>query len=294
MTLSTAGYTVGSNRPLNHARILWQFLTGTVTADGANGALAQNDITSQRWTGPSGVANWTLACSADAGVDMVLLAAHNLAGGTVRVFTPNATFDDWTQRTNTLIDDNSTIAILLNNAGTPWPVVLVGDALLLEDSDTFLLEDGDTLALEGGWTPVFGLRVQVETANGAQIGIIRAGVALQMERPFYAGHGPLNWSRVTEAEPSVTEGGQWVSQIVRRISQAATYSWQNLTQAWYAANFEPFARTLPQRPFGIVGNPLRLVDADVGWCFTKTDPRPQLMGVRDQIQVDLPVTGYAG
>lgn len=294
MTLSTVGYTLGTNLPLTHARILWNHLTGPVTADGTNGDLAANDFTAQRWNAPAGVASWTLAANDDAGVDTVFIAAHNLAGGTVRVFTPNTAFDAWVERVSVAPADNSTIAILFNRASGPRPIVLVGDTILLEDGDTLLLEDDDTAVMEGGWTTVSGLRIEVETATGAQIGIIRAGVALQMERPFYGGHGPLNWNRATEGEPQMTEGGQWVGQIVRRISQRATYEWAHLTQAWYDANFEPFARTLPSRPFGIVGNPDRLAAADVGWCWTGQDVSPQLMGIRDLVSVSLPVTGYAG
>ncbi len=50
MTISTASYTVSMNEPLNHARILYAPLGGTVTADGSNGAYAQNDYTMQRWS----------------------------------------------------------------------------------------------------------------------------------------------------------------------------------------------------------------------------------------------------
>lgn len=265
MTLSTSGYTIGANRPLNHARILWNMIGGAVTADGTNGALAQNDVTSQRWACGTLPANWKVVTAANENVDCVFIAAHNLGstGCTILVQTAATVGGAFTTRATIVPTDNSTIAVLFNNAGTPYAVREI--------------------------------RVQVTGASpDAQIGIIRAGVALQMEQPFYGGHAPLNWSRVTEAEPSVTEGGQWVSQIVRRISQTATYSWAHLTQAWYATNFEPFAKTLPQRPFGIVGNPLRLAEADVGWCFTRSDVRPALMGVRDFLQVDLPVTGYAG
>lgn len=265
MTLSLAGYTLGANRPLNHARILWQPITGTIAAGGTNGALAANDLTAQRWACGALPSNWTLTAPANVNVDTVFIAAHNLGstGSTVLVQTAAAVGGPYTTRATIVPTDNDTIAVMINNAGTPYVVREV--------------------------------RIQVTGSSpDATIGIIRAGVALQMERPFYGGHAPLNWNRATEAEPQVTEGGQWAGQIVRRISQKAEYSWEHLTQAWYEANFEPFAKTLPSRPFGIIGNPSRLGAADVGWCWTGQDVAPALMGVRDFVAVSLPVTGYAG
>lgn len=263
MTLNTAGYTLGSNRALNHARILWNPITGTVTADGADGDLAANDLTAQRWKPGAGAQNWTLATAADALVDCVFIAAHNLAGKTVTIATSVDLVSGFTTRATVSPADNSTICALFNTGA-------------------------------GAAHTIRRVRVTVSDGTDITVGIIRAGVALQMEQPFYGGHGPLNWNRMTEAEPQMTEGGQWAGQIVRRIAQQAVYSWEHLTQAWYAANFEPFAKTLPSRPFGIVGNALRLAEADVGWCWTREDPRPQLMGVRDMVAVSIAVTGYAG
>jgi len=265
MTLNLAGYTLGANRPLNHSRILWAPITGTIAAGGTNGALAANDLTAQRWACGALPSNWTLTTAANQNVDTVFIAAHNLGstGSTLIVQTAAVVGGPYTTRATVVPTDNDTIAVMINNAGTPYVVREV--------------------------------RVQVTGASAdAQIGIIRAGEALQMERPFYGGHAPLNWSRKTEAEPQITEGGQWVGQIVRRISQNTEYSWEHLTQAWYEANFEPFAQTLPNRPFGMIGNPSRLGAADVGWCWTGQDVAPQLMGVRDFVAVSLPVTGYAG
>ena len=82
MTLSTSGYTVGSNRPLNCARILWKAIAGTITAGGTNGALAANDFTNQRWFCGALPANWTLDTAANEPLDTVFIDAHNLAGRT--------------------------------------------------------------------------------------------------------------------------------------------------------------------------------------------------------------------
>jgi hypothetical protein len=449
MTLSTAGYTVGGNQPLNHARILWQPITGTVSASGTNGALAVNDLTAQRWAAVAGRSTWVLNSAPTVPVDTIIIAAHNLAGKTIRVqvgfgatrtnrLVASELFSgaSWTATSATVTADATaapdgpvtadklvetavagthfinqavtgrptntthtfscfvraaertrgqirmdsgsdavigafdlvagTIIGSANGLGVVGAVSIVawpggwwrvsvsgvpnptttsyscqinlrdaaGSASYTGDGTSGLFvwggqfeqaagasdyiptlaspeasefvdvapwitpADNDTIAIMANNAGVPWLtkdfRIVIGDGTGVTVGIIRAGVALQMERPFYGGHAPLNWNRTTEAEPQVTEGGQWVGQIVRRISQRATYDWSHLTQAWYDANFEPFARSLPTRPFGIIGNPARLGAADVGWCWTGQDVSPQLMGIRDLVSVSLPVTGYAG
>jgi hypothetical protein len=257
MTINTAGYTVASNFPLNHARILWNPITGAVTGDGTNPALAANDYTAQRWTVDAG--SWVLQTAANAQVDCVFIAAHNLAGKTVTIGTSDATSGAFVTRTTINPTDNSTICAMFNGAtGLPYTI----------------------------------RRIQVTvTGTNNAVGIIRAGVALQMQQPFYAGHGVANWSRVTEAQQQFSETGQWLGRLEKRIALEANYTWSHLSAPWYRANFEPFAQTLPLRPFGIAGNPSKMPD-DVAWAWTSRDMRPTNMGIRNLVEVSLPVTGY--
>ena len=263
MTLNLAGYTVGANRPLNNARILWQMITGTVTADGTDGVLAANDFTGQRWKLVAGVQNWTLQTAADVQIDCVIIAAHNLAGKTVTIGTSVDLVSAFTTRATVVVSDNSTIAVMFNTGA-------------------------------GAAHTIRRFRVTASDGTNVTVGIIRGGVALQMEQAFWSGHKPMMWNRMTESEPTRTEGGNWLGQITRRMQFQTTYGWEHLSQAWYEANFEPFAQSLPRAPFGIIGNPLRLGKADVAWAWTSRDVSPSLMGVRDYLSVELPVTGFAG
>jgi len=263
MTLNTAGYTVGANQPLRHARILWDPIIGTVTADGTNGALATNDFTDQRWALAAGVNNWTLQTAANANVDCVFIVGHNLAGKTVLVQTSVDLVSAFTTRATVVPADNSAIAVMFNTgAGAPHTIRR--------------------------------LRIQVSDGTGVYIAIIRAGVALQMQQPFYGGHRPLNHNREKVFDPQISEGGQRLGAVVRYRTFATTYHWTHLTFAWYSANMDPLAAVLPERQFGIIGNPQRLGDADVGWCWTQESLSPELMGVLDYCAVSLPVMGYGG
>lgn len=259
MTINTAGYTVATNQPLNHARILWNPITGTVSGDGTNPAYAANDYTSQRWELLPGSQAWTLQAAADTQIDCVFIAAHNLSGKTVTISTAATAGGAHTTRATISPTDNSTIAAFFNNAGAAYTVREV--------------------------------RVTVNDGTNIAIGIIRAGVALQMPIALYGGHRPLNLNRITEAQQQFSETGQWLGRIIKRRAVASSYDWEYLTTAWYDANFEPFAQTLPLQPFCIAGNPSKIT-TDVGFVWTDRDVEPVNMGVNTYRSVSLSVTGY--
>jgi hypothetical protein len=259
MTISTSGYVVGSNQPLNHARILWQPLTGTVSGSGTNPAYAANDYTSQRWQLVPGSNTWTLVTGADAAIDCVFIAAHNLSGKTVTISTSATVGGSHTTRATITPTDNSTIAAFFNNAGAAYTIREV--------------------------------RVTVSGGTDVAIGIIRAGVALQMPIPIYGGHRPLNLNRITEAQQQFSETGQWLGRIIKRRAVTSTYDWEYLTTTFYDTSFEPFAKTLPLQPFCIAGNPSKMA-SDVGFVFTDRDVEPSNMGINAYRSVSLSVTGY--
>lgn len=262
MTLSTSGYTVGANRPLNHARILWNPLIGTVTGGGLTPELAANEFTNQRWFPGALPASWTIQTDANAEVDTLFIAAHNLGstGTTVLVETSDTTGGAFTTRATIVPTDNSTIAVMFNNAGTPYTIRRV--------------------------------RISLTGASSAvQIGIIRAGVALQMERAVFAGINPVGLSRMVETRHSQSETGQWIGRTLQRQALTTEMPWDHLSSAWYRANFQPFALALPQSPFGLIQNPLRMPES-VAWCWTNAAPVPSNMGVLDLMSVSLPIIGF--
>lgn len=259
MTISTTGYTVGSNQPLNHARILYAPLTGTVTGDGTNPAYAANDYTSQRWQLVPGSNAWTLETPADASLDTVFIAAHNLSGKTVTISSAATVGGAHTTRATITPTDNSTIAAFFNNTGTVYTVREV--------------------------------RVTVNEGSDIAVGIIRAGASLQMPIPLYGGHRPLNLNRITEAQQNFSETGQWLGRIIKRRGVTTSYDWDYLTTTWYDTYYEPFAQTIPLNPFCIAGNPSKIT-SDVGFVWTDKDAEPANMGINAYRSVRLDVTGY--
>lgn len=260
MTLSTSGYTLGANQSLRHARILWAPAYGTV--DPAGGGLALNDYTFQRWSAGALPANWTMVASANFDLDTVFIAAHNLGstGSTVLVQTASTLGGAFTTRATITPTDDSAIAVMLNNAGVPYSVREI--------------------------------RLVVTGASGAvQIGIIRAGVALQMTQPVFAGVRPIGLSRLVESRQAISETGQWLGRMIQRQASQTDMNWTHLDGAWYRSSFQPFAKALPQTPFGLIQNPSAMPES-VAWCWTDAAPQPSNMGIRGYMAVSLSITGH--
>jgi hypothetical protein len=441
MTLSTAGYTVGANLPLNHARILWAPISGTVTADGTDGALAANEFTFQRWAAAAGLSAWTLTTASTVALDTVFIAAHNLTGKTFRSQVGGASrtneafrsqeFDDvvWGLSLTTVTANAAPAPDGTTTADKLIPTVAAGNHFASQATGSvtagvsytfsgYCKADGYGwvyLAMGGGfisggaffnlttgafgssfgimsrtitdcgggwwrvsmtavatatggvnfWTfwPTTGdgvtsftgngtsgilawgaqietgavatsyipttfsaatsdwhdihswitptdssaiaimtnnagvpwstgkFRVLISDGDGVEIGIIRAGVALQMQQPVFGGVNPVGLNRLIETRHSMSETGQWLGRTIQRQALRTTMDWQHLEAAWYRASFEPFARTLPQRPFGLIQNPLRMPES-VAWCWTDESPAPQNMGLRDLMSVSLNITGF--
>lgn len=264
MTLSTSGYTVGANQPLNRARILWSPIAGTVTADGTNGALASNSYTNQRWACGTLPANWTLVAPASVNVDTVFIAAHTLGstGSTVLVQTAATLGGAFTTRATIVPTDNSAIAVMFNNAGVPYSVREI--------------------------------RIRITGVSGAaQIGIIRAGVALQMQQPVFGGAKPIGLTRMVETRHAMSETGQWLGRTIQRQASSTEMNWTHLAGDWYRSTFQPFALSLPQTPFGLIQNAAAMPES-VAWCWTDSTPQPSNMGIRGYMEVSLPITGFEG
>lgn len=259
--LDLTGYTVAGNETLNRARILWNPITGTVSGDGETPELAANDFPFQRWSFDAYPAEWTIETASDADVDTLFIAAHNLGsvGTTVTVATSATVDGSFTTRAVVTPTDNGTIAVMFNNSGAPYVV----------------------------------RRVRLTVSDGAglaTVGVIRAGVALQMQRPFFGGHQPVLLNEDIDVRDNTSETGQWLGRIVQRRAYITTMRWSHLRADWVRQTFEPFRRVAIQRPFGVIENPIRMPEGVV-WAWTDSIPQPTNMGVRDYMEASLPIRG---
>lgn len=166
------------------------------------------------------------------------------------------------------------------HAVSPWVAMADNSAVAIMTNDA----DGDA------WQAT-KYQIEIPDGTGSLVAIIRGGVALQMARPVYGGLAPIELSRTVEAVQGLSEGGQWLGVSIHRRALQSQMEWSNIPIDWYIANFKPFAEALPQTPFGVIQNPLRLPDS-VAWCWTASrPPAPSLMGQLNHVSFALPMTG---
>jgi hypothetical protein len=136
--------------------------------------------------------------------DVFCIAAHNLGSGGGRIQFEHDS------------DNNDTWTVL----GTLSPT---------DDSPIMFLHEGIT---SSRW------RITVDRGALPEIGVMRVGAALQMERPFYAGFTPARMSRRTEITGNISGSGELMGRSKRRTILNSSYSWTNLTYAWVRTNLD--------------------------------------------------------
>lgn len=207
--------------PLNHARILWDNLLfnylSVVQDSGTNPSYAIAPNTYQRWEFDAG-GSVIITLPANVDMDTVCVCAHNLSGS------------DYTVG----IDYDTT------DAGT-FSSFTTGQAP--ERDYAMMFHISSTVSVRRLKITCSG------TGNGKYIGYISAGVALQMQRPFFGGYTPVNENVQHRYYDAWTESGQLVGRSGRSVMLEGEYSWENIDDSWYREYFEPFKLGGQARPF---------------------------------------------
>jgi len=248
---------------LNHARILYDnLLTGSsVTSDtGLNPAFTLIPNTAQRWTfTESGFIRYTLP--ANVNIDTVCMGANNLSSG--------------------------------NYTATVYYKTSVGGSLQLfsfgstpDNNNSIMFHRSDSVSVRV-------IEIYTTAGSGAGfIGSVYAGIALQMQRPFFAGHTPAVLARQADYYSSMSESGNFIGVEVRRRALESSAAWSNLTDSWYRQYFVPFLASAELLPFYFAWNLLEH-PKDVVYCKNITNVSPSYTGQRDLMSVDIPLVGIA-
>ena len=245
---------------LKHARILYlNKLIGSsvVTSAGTNGSLVLIPNTADRWVITAG-GSITFTLSSAVNMDSVAIGAHNLGS------------------TNHIVSveySGSTSGAFSTFKVSQTPT-----------------EDTAMMFHNSASVSVRRLKITCTGSGSAFVGSIYAGIALQMQRPFFAGHSPLPLSAKTVRYSSVTEGGNFVGEQIRRLGFRSSAPFKNLSNDWYRLYFQPFvvhARTLP---YFFAWN-LEQYPTDVGYCKTSEDITPSY-GSLDMFNVSFDMVGF--
>ncbi len=245
---------------LKHARILYlnKLIGSAVTTSlGTNGSLVLVPNTADRWAFTT-TSFITFTLSAAVSIDTIGIGAHNLGSTNYVISFQYSTTD-------------VSSFVTFNPAQTP------------ADNTALMSHISSSVSARR-------IRIICTGSGSAFIGSIYAGIALQMQRPFFAGHSPLPLSAKTIRYSSVTEGGNFVGEQIRRLGFRSSAPFKNLSNDWYRTYFQPFvihARTLP---YFFAWN-LDQYPTDVGYCKTSEDITPAY-GSLDMFNVSFDMVGF--
>jgi len=237
--------------PLTHARILYDnlLLTSTVTATAGttpNYTLIPNTYQSWLFTGTQSI---TFEAADQASMDTVCISAHNLSGCTVTV-----TYDP-----------------LL--AGS---FVAFGSAKVVTQNKPLMFHLSSAV-------DVRRLKITVTGSGSRQVGSIYAGIALQMQRPFFSGFDRFGDS--TTYSTPMTAGGNIIAREAIRRGYNNTFSFKHLSAGWVETYLTPFLLKAKTTPFVLAWN-LDAYPDDVWFGATDSDINPTFMGIRDLYSVE--------
>jgi hypothetical protein len=245
--------------PFTHARIAHSlnWLAGGVavasTTDAAFFADApMNSLTYERWKPTALPATWEYDHTSSQTCDYCCIAAHTMGtnGNSLQV-------QYWD--------------------GATW-VNVTSITAITDDSPVFVM-----------FAPTTAERWRISITSGTvpEVGVVKFGRALQMQRPLYGGHAPVTYARQTVLRSNYSETGEFLGRTKLRSLLSTTYSWQHLNAAWVRANWGTLQRAIETEPFWIAWRPSTF--GEVAYCQVDAIPIPSNMGIKDYMAVDMTV-----
>jgi hypothetical protein len=107
-----------------------------------------------------------------------------------------------------------------------------------------------------------------------KVGVVYAGRSLAMARPPLVGMPPPTMSRETMLHNSMSRGGQFLGQGIRRTGIRSRIDFPPLPQDWYRSTFDPFAVSAQQYPYFLAWSPAAY-PSEVVYAWTDEDIRPR-------------------
>lgn len=259
------GYSLpGSDEPLTHARIAhsgnWHS-GGTVTASGTETGYFESgpntSLTYEKWKPDALTATWEVDLGSALECDYCVIGAHTM--GT----------------------NGNTLQIQYHN-GSGWTGVIPSTALTV---------DMPIMAIFGSQTRQ-RWRIQISSGTAPEVGVIKFGKALQMQRALYGGHAPLDLARQTVIRTNKSTTGEFLGRSKIRSMGKSSFSWAHLKADWVRTNWRPLQLAVETEPFFIAWRPITF--SEVALCYVDSVPIPENMGVKDYMSVSMQVTqrGY--
>jgi hypothetical protein len=248
---------------LRHARILYSSSIASapvISTTGSNPAYTLIPNTAQRWT-YSANGNLIYTITASVNVDTICIGAHSISKGGYTV--------------------------------TPYYRVSLGSALQLFAVGKSPSNDNAIMFHRSSSVSATVIEIHLTAGSGAGfIGSVYAGIALQMQRPFFGGHTPAVLARQADYYSSMSESGNFIGVEVRRRAIESSADWKNITDTWYRQYVVPFLASAETLPFYFAWN-LEQYPTDVVYCKNITNIAPSYSGQRNLMTFSIPLVGIA-
>jgi hypothetical protein len=238
--------------PLNHGRILYNNIIANGSVTSVGGTDAANVLlpnTANRWMFDND-GQITITLPVEQQIDTICLGAHTLKGYSVRVEYSNSTSVSFFE---------------------------FAPAKLLTSNTALMFHRPASVAANS-------IRITCTGFGGGNcVGVVYAGISLQMQRPYYSGSTPSPLNAKTGFRNSRTETGNFVGREIKRLDFATSPSWNNIEDSWYREFFQPFVECARALPFFYAWNLLEH-PTDVGYFYTEDDFAPSYQGTLNYVQ----------
>jgi len=217
-------------------------LTATISSGVTDPSKVLTPNTWERWrpTAANLTAKFQMG-NVDTDINYIAIAAHDLKGET----------------------------ILVSTAATE------GGALTDVESITFT--DNNPIMLNFDTRTVREVAIQATYTVLKEIGVVYAGVTLDMPRSIYGGHSPINLSPSTDYQSVMSDTGQFLGRNIIRQGLVTEYSWRYLEPDFYRDTFLPFVVAARTVPFFMKWRPDFFSD-EVAYGWAEGDIVPENMG----------------
>jgi hypothetical protein len=190
---------------------------------------------------------------------------NGIAGAVVATFDPSYGITDGTSFTS----PTGEVWTINVSGGTPARLInprFGGTADILPANDApIMFLDTQTSAR------YLRIRIAGVSATMPKMAVAYAGVALAMSEELEGrGFMPSTLSRQTVLKKSMSRGGNFLGQGVRRNGVTTNPSFKLLESSWYRANFDPFVKNARRYPYFLAWCPQDFPQ-DVGFLWTEKD-----------------------
>lgn len=136
-------------------------------------------------------------------------------------------------------------------------------------------------------TPAMRLRLRGNVAP--ELSVAKFGEALQMERPFYGGHSPIDFARNVVYKTNMSVSGEFLGKSRKSVSLTGAFEWKNLTYEWVRENWTEMQLAAETDAFFLAWRPDNY--QHVGYLEAEATAVPSAQGVRDWFTVTLNAKG---